>query len=123
MAVKPCIERLIFMKDNVEAIEEKIVALLHRTIEDINADYKFLIFMFRANIAQYVSVLSKEKNENYFDYIRKVKGPYIAKNVKIADLKHNMDLTRLHRVENKDLERLEKYKKSMKILKDDKDKR
>ena len=38
--------------------------------------------------------------------------------VKIADLKHNSDLTRLDIVDQKALQRVEKYKKAIALLED-----
>ena len=42
--------------------------------------------------------------------------PMLAKKVKLADLKHNLDLTRLDKITEKDLIRNEKYKKAIKYL-------
>ena len=50
------------------------------------------------------------------NYIMKIKDNPIARNVKIADLKHNMDLTRIHHPAKKDYERVEKYKAALQIL-------
>lgn len=121
LAGKPYINHLRFVKDNVETLEEKIVALLHDVLEDTDINYKFLVACFGANIAQSVSILTKEKDEDYFDYTRRIKGHYVASNVKMADLKHNMDLSRLKNIEDKDRERVEKYKKAMRILKGEED--
>lgn len=117
LAGKPYIEHLIFIKDNVETLEEKIVALLHDAIEDTPMDYRFLVFMFGTNVAQTVDLLTKDKNEDYFDYIRRIKGHYVASNVKMVDLKHNMDLSKLKNIEDKDRERVKKYEKAMRMLK------
>lgn len=121
LAGKPYINHLRFVKDNVETLEEKIIALLHDTLEDTDINYKFLVACFGANVAQSVSILTKEKGEDYFDYIRKIKGHYMVSNVKIADLKHNMDLSRLEKIEDKDRERVKKYEKAMRILKGEED--
>ena len=50
------------------------------------------------------------------DYIEQVNKNEIARNVKIADLKHNMDLSRLNNITDKDLKRVEKYKKAYDLL-------
>ena len=50
------------------------------------------------------------------DYVARTKQNEIAKKVKIADLHHNMDLTRLKKVTEKDLERIEKYRKALSFL-------
>lgn len=116
-AGKPYINHLLFVCENVETIQEKIVALLHDTLEDIDDfDYKELVFNFGANAEQAVDILTKQKNMKYKDYIKTIKGNYIATNVKLADLKHNLDLTRLNKVTKRDLERTKKYKKAYNYL-------
>lgn len=118
-AGKPYINHLLFVCENVETIQEKIVALLHDTLEDIDdIDYKDLVFNFGANVAQAVDTLTKQKDVEYEDYIDSIKGNYIATNVKLADLKNNSDLTRLDKIDNKDLKRTKKYKKAYKYLKE-----
>lgn len=116
-AGKPYINHLIFVCENVETIQEKIVALLHDTLEDIEEiSYNVLVFSFGTNIAQSVDILTKQKDMKYKDYIKTIKGSYIATNVKLADLKHNLNLTRLNKVTKKDLERTKKYKKAYNYL-------
>jgi len=63
-----------------------------------------------------VCVLTKNRNEDYFSYLEKVKHNPIARKVKLADLQHNSDLTRLNHLEKKDMDRLIKYKKAQEFL-------
>ena len=49
--------------------------------------------------------------------IQKIKHNPIERAVKLADLAHNSDLSRLDTVDEKALRRVEKYKKAMEILK------
>jgi hypothetical protein len=63
-----------------------------------------------------VKVLTKDKNIFYEEYIAKIKQNDLARAVKIEDLKHNMDLTRLKTVTQEDSDRIEKYKYALKIL-------
>ena len=51
------------------------------------------------------------------DYVRAVKDNPIARAVKLADLRHNSDLTRLDTVDEKALARREKYLQAMTLLK------
>lgn len=55
---------------------------------------------------------------SYEQYISKIIDCELARVVKIADLKHNMDITRLPGLNEGDLERLNKYLKSYNYLKD-----
>ena len=50
------------------------------------------------------------------DYVAKIKGNTTAVQVKLADLRHNSDLSRLYEVDEKALERVEKYNKAMALL-------
>ena len=63
-----------------------------------------------------VCLLTHEKSVPYLDYIRALRIDPIAVQVKLADLKHNSDLTRLDTITEKDKIRVKKYKKAIKIL-------
>lgn len=106
----------VFVALNVETIEQKITALLHDVVEDTDitlADLKNAGFS--DEIVEAVGVMTKT-DESYDEYIKKVKTNTIAKAVKIADLRHNSDLTRLKEVTERDLKRVEKYKKALEYL-------
>jgi len=60
--------------------------------------------------------LSKKKGQDYQTYLENVKSNPLARVVKLADLKHNSDLSRLRSVTDNDLERLEKYKRAIDYL-------
>ena len=63
-----------------------------------------------------VQVLTKKKGQDYQQYLELVKSNPIARCVKLADLKHNSDLSRLATITEKNLERFEKYKKAIDYL-------
>ena len=92
---------------NVKSLKAKIVAILHDIIEDTDITKEDLLT---------IELLSKSKKEDYIHYIRRIKGNPLAKEVKMADLQDNMDLTRLNKITEKDLNRVEKYKKAYSIL-------
>ena len=93
------------------------VALLHDVIEDGNYTVEELIKEgFPSEVVEAVKLLTHLKEDSYFDYINKMKLNSLARKVKIEDLKHNLDLSRLNEITNKDLERIEKYKKAIFIL-------
>lgn len=60
--------------------------------------------------------LTHDENVNYLEYVRNIKQNEIATKVKIEDLKHNSDLSRLDNVTTKDYERVTKYKQALEIL-------
>ena len=63
-----------------------------------------------------VQVLTKKKGQDYQQYLELVKSNPLARCVKLVDLKHNSDLSRLATITEKDLERFEKYKKAIDYL-------
>lgn len=105
------------VSENCCSDEEKIVALLHDTIEDgdITADY-LLMQGFPHDIVDAVLSVSRNKDEDYFDFIQRCKANPIGRRVKICDLEDNMDITRLNELTEKDVERLKKYHKAYNML-------
>lgn len=93
----------------VKGRKAKIVALLHDVLEDSDTGVEILEKYFTEDIVIAVLTLTRKKNENYFNYITDVKKNKLARKVKIADLKHNMDMTRLDGIEASDVVRLKKY--------------
>ena len=61
--------------------------------------------------------LTHNENEDYFKYIEGIKANKIARAVKIADLRDNSNLSRIKNPTDKDIKRIEKYRKAMEILK------
>lgn len=101
----------------VETPEQKATAFLHDTIEDTNVTSKDLYNAgIPEKVIEAVELLTHDKNQNYFEYLAKVKENPIARVVKLADLKHNSDLTRLKNITDTDLKRLDKYKKAIEYL-------
>lgn len=60
--------------------------------------------------------LTHDKSVEYFDYVKKIKENPIAMQVKLADLKHNSDLTRYDELEDWMVKRNEKYIKAIDLL-------
>lgn len=95
----------------------KIVALLHDTVEDGDITAEYLLMQgFPTYLVDAVLSVSRNKGEDYFDFIQRCKANPIGRRVKLADLKDNMDITRLNELTDKDVERLKKYHKAYKIL-------
>lgn len=95
-------------------------ALLHDVIEDDpTCTMDVLITMnFPQEVLEAVELLTHTKGMPYLEYIQRLKSNRIARIVKLADLRHNSDLTRLKTVTEKDLERVAKYQKAIEILSD-----
>lgn len=117
-AGKPYIEHLQAVVNNlVEPSEEMVaVAWLHDSVEDTEQSIDDLTCYFGQEVAEAVRAITKVDGEHYDKYLARVKNNPIARQVKIADLTHNMDLTRLPVITNKDLVRKEKYIKAKAFL-------
>lgn len=111
------IEHPIFIASQVDSEEEKAVALLHDVIEDSPVTAEELLNAgLPETVVTAVQILSKKKGQDYQTYLKTVKSNPLARAVKLADLKHNSDLSRLETITDKDLEGLEKYKKAIDYL-------
>ena len=98
--------------------EEKIVGVLHDVIEDTDWTFEALEAEgFSQEIIGALRCVTKiSKNENYDDFIERVKKNTLAVAVKINDLTDNMDIRRLPYLSDKDVKRLKKYLKAYKKL-------
>lgn len=88
-----------------------VIALLHDLLEDCPEwDYEQLIEQFPVGICNAVRDLTKKEGENYDDYLNRVSANNLARQVKLSDLKDNMNLTRFRRgLDERDLARAKKY--------------
>ena len=101
----------------VKSDEEKVVAYLHDVIEDTELTLEDLHeYEFSKEVIEAVDIITKKKGEDYQSYLNSVKKNKLARAVKLADLRHNSDLTRLTKVTEKDIERKEKYQKAIDFL-------
>lgn len=115
----PYIEHPRFVAALCKTEEEKIVAFLHDTVEDTEITIGFIEKTFGKKIAEAVNLLTHQKDVPYFDYIKSLGANPLARAVKIADLTHNMDISRISSPQEKDYKRIEKYKEAYKMLKTD----
>lgn len=93
-----------------------ICALLHDVIGE-EYDYEYLKNTgFPDEVIDILKILNHDKDVPFFDYIKAVAKNPIAKQVKIADLKHNANLSRLGNKDEATLKRIAKYNKAIKIL-------
>lgn len=97
--------------------EDRLVALLHDTIEDGDIATEYLLLVgFSQEVVDAVLSVSRKRGDDYFEFIQRCKANPIGRRVKICDLEDNMDITRLNQLTEKDIERLKKYHKAYKIL-------
>jgi hypothetical protein len=98
--------------------EEKIVGVLHDVVEDTDWTFGMLEAegFSQEVIAALKCVTKISENENYDDFIERVRKNPLATAVKINDLSDNMDIRRLPYLSDKDVKRLKKYLKAYKKL-------
>ena len=63
-----------------------------------------------------LQLLTHDDSTPYMDYVAALKHNPIARAVKLADLRHNSDSTRLDKIDDYAIKRAEKYKRAMALL-------
>lgn len=113
----PYIYHPIHLAEQMNDEQTTCVALLHDVVEDTDITLSDLRSEgFPEPILEALRLMTHDKTVPYMDYVRKIKANPIARKVKLADLKHNSDLSRLDVVDEKARERAEKYRKAIEIL-------
>ena len=97
--------------------EEMIVAVLHDVVEDCNVALNDIRQIFQDEVAEAVDALTRRHGESYMEYVRRaIKNP-LAKKVKLADLKDNMDPRRCKNLNDDEFSsRMERYAKALKEI-------
>ncbi len=94
-----------------------IVALLHDVIEDTHYTLDDIAKIgFDQPVLDALALMTHKKGVPYLEYVAKIKDNPIARAVKLADLRHNSDASRLDIVDEKAKNRLEKYKAAIALL-------
>ena len=94
-----------------------VCALLHDVVEDTDYTLEDLAKMgYPKEVIDVLRLLTHDPEIPYFDYVKVIAGNPIAKQVKLADLAHNSDVTRLDEIDDKVIARTEKYKKAIALL-------
>ncbi len=97
--------------------EERIVALLHDTVEDTWVTPEWLLAEgFPRTIVDAVLSVTRREGETYADFVARAALNPIGRQVKIHDLEDNMDLSRLPHPSAEDFARLEKYRRAYDYL-------
>ncbi len=97
--------------------EEKIVGVLHDVVEDSNWTFDDLQDEgFSVVVIEALKSVTKIEGEEYSAFVRRAYDNPIGKRVKMADITDNMDLKRLAELNEKDFERLKKYRKALTVL-------
>lgn len=101
----------VMLDASLQTVEERMVAVLHDVVEDCDVSFDDLRAAgYPGQVVEALTYLTKGKEETYEDFIGRIcAGPALARAVKLADLRHNMDLSRIPNVTQRDLDRQERY--------------
>ena len=99
---------------SLKSDEDRIVGVLHDVVEDTPWTFGQLREEgFSEEVLAALDTVTIRENEDYPDFISRSAGNAIGRRVKIADLRDNMDLSRIPKPTEKDLRRIEKYRQAM----------
>ena len=113
----PYILHPLHLAEQMTSEDACVTALLHDILEDTDATVEELRKEgFSETQIEAVELLSRSEDEDYFDYVRRIRSNALAKEVKLADLAHNRDRTRLEHISEKDEKRFQKYAEAVRIL-------
>ncbi len=111
----PYILHPVHLAEQMKDEDSTIVALLHDTVEDTSVTIREKGFSER--VLEAVDLLIHREEEGYFDYVRRTKENPLAATVKLADLRHNSDVTRYCReLTDHEKKKVEKYQEAIRIL-------
>lgn len=97
----------------------RIVGYLHDVIEDTDITVGDLWkYKIPTDCILAIEAITKVEGESYQDYLMKVKRCKLASVVKLADMTHNSDLSRLDTITGEDLARRDKYQKAIAFLRE-----
>ncbi|EJN26917.1 hypothetical protein PMI36_00808 [Pseudomonas sp. GM79] len=101
----------------VNTLEERIVAVLHDVVEDCGISFDDLRNEgFSETVLMAIASVTKVPDESYEEFIERVAQNPIGRVVKLADLEENSDLSRIAQPSWEDLERVEKYRRAIGVL-------
>lgn len=115
-AGKDYINHPLSVAEKCNSENERIVALLHDVVEDTEVTLEELSKYFSKEIIDAVDTITHRKEMSYEEYLQGVKKNNLALAVKLKDIAHNMDITRIPNPTEKDIQRLDKYKFALSIL-------
>lgn len=101
----------------METEPEQMVAVLHDVVEDSKMTLEGLRERgFSEQVVDAVDAVTARAGENYEDFILRAKPNPLARKVKMADLRDNMRMDRIAKLKPKDLQRLARYHRALRVL-------
>lgn len=90
----------------------KTIAILHDVVEDTDIEMAYIYENFPPRVSSAVEALTKREGEKHFDYIKRLKSNWDAREIKIADIVDNLSDT----ISICETSMADRYNKSLKIL-------
>ncbi len=107
----PYVFHPLHLAEQMSTEDEVVTALLHDVAEDTDVTMEMLKEMgFPGRVMEALALLKHEPGTPYMAYILQLRSNPLARRVKMADLAHNSDLTRLQKVTACDRKRKLKYR-------------
>ena len=105
------------LAEQMDTEETTVVALLHDVVEDSDYTLEDLKEMgYPASVIEALALMTHDPSVPYMEYVKAISTNAIASRVKLADLKHNSDLSRLDKIDEKALARVAKYATAIELL-------
>lgn len=105
------------LAEQMDTEESTIVALLHDIVEDTDYTLQDLKALgFPSNVIDALALMTHDPKVPYMEYVKGISANPLATKVKLADLQHNSDLSRLDSVDEKALSRVKKYATAIELL-------
>lgn len=118
---KPYILHCLHVMNQMDKEDDELrcIAVMHDLIEDTDYEIEDLIALgFSDRVTRGIQLLTHDSKIPYMDYVTNLKSNDDARKIKMADLRHNSDITRMKGLREKDFKRLEKYHRAYSFLKD-----
>lgn len=98
--------------------DAKMVALLHDVVEDCDgwSFERLRAEGFSETVIAGIESVTKRDGEAYDDFVRRAAGNALGREVKLADMADNMDLSRIAQPTQKDIDRIAKYRRATALL-------
>lgn len=105
------------LAEQMDTEETVIVALLHDVVEDTDYTLADLAAMgFSNSVIDAITLMTHDQEVPYMEYVKSISVNPLAAKVKLADLRHNSDLTRLDHIDERSFSRVKKYKAAIDLL-------
>lgn len=118
-AGRPYIEHILRVVSCLATEDEKVVGALHDVVEDSDFTLEDLRALgYAGEIVRAVDCLTRRPTESYREYVHRLGLNALARQVKMADLRDNMNMSRLTAPTARDWHRLTKYREALAELQD-----